>query len=89
VWDVPAEGATGDGEPGSWGGHCVPAVAYFSDETITCVTWGGLQNMTWKFWDAYCDEAYAVISPEWCSKNSCNPNGVNIKQLMADLSALK
>ena len=27
----------------------------------SCVTWGRKQQMTWKFFDKYCDEAYAII----------------------------
>ena len=26
-----------------------------------CVTWGRKQQMSWKFFDKYCDEAYAVF----------------------------
>lgn len=26
-----------------------------------CITWGEKQQMTWKFLDKYCDEAYAII----------------------------
>jgi hypothetical protein len=57
VWDV----ATGpDGQPGTWGGHCVYIVAYDS-EGLTCMTWGKRQRMTWAFFQNYCDQAFAVI----------------------------
>ena len=89
TWTVPTTGLTGDGAPGSWGGHCVPTVAYFADQSLTVVTWGALQQMTWEFWDAYCDEVYAIISPDWVAKNGANPQGFNLAQLQADLAALK
>jgi len=38
-WSVPPGGPTGDGKPGSWGGHAVPVVAYDA-RTLTVVTWG-------------------------------------------------
>ena len=57
VWDV----ATGpDGQPDTWGGHCVYVVAYDS-EGLTCITWGHRQRMTWAFLQTYCDQAFAVI----------------------------
>jgi hypothetical protein len=57
TWDVTA----GDeGLPGSWGNHCVFIKAYDKD-TLTCITWGGLQKMTWAFADMYKDEDYAVV----------------------------
>ena len=54
VWDY-----TGD-IAGSWGGHCV-FVNEYDNDGLTCVTWGKTQKMTWRFWDAYCDESYAII----------------------------
>ncbi|MGC2171598.1 MAG: hypothetical protein WA623_09450, partial [Candidatus Sulfotelmatobacter sp.] len=47
-WSVPSSGTSGDGAPGSWGGHAVPVVAYDS-RSLTVVTWGALQTMTWGF----------------------------------------
>lgn len=80
VWDV----TNGPGsEPGSWGGHAVPVVAY--DETgLYCVTWGSVLRMTWQFWSEYCDEAYAILSPDWLSQN-VDPNNVDIVTLRKDL----
>lgn len=65
IWDVPtSETNTAPYQPGSWGGHAVAVVEY--DETgLTCITWGALKKMTWAFWNAYCDEAYAILSSDW------------------------
>lgn len=84
VWTVPPGGAVGQGAPNSWGGHAVPVVAYDS-RGLTVVTWGALKQMTWTFWDTYCDEAYAVFSFDWISKNNQSPNGFDQAALAADL----
>ncbi len=87
-WSVPPGGPTGDGKPGSWGGHAVPVVAYDA-RGVTVVTWGALQAMTWSFWEAYCDEAYAIISPDYLNDKQESPAGFNMQQLQADLADLK
>jgi hypothetical protein len=83
VWDV----TTGpDAEPGSWGGHCVPVVAY-SAEGLDCITWGGRQRMTWRFFTTYCDESYCLLSPDWIAGQKA-PNGFDLAALRADLAAV-
>jgi hypothetical protein len=87
-WSVPPGGPIGDGKPGSWGGHAVPVVAYDA-RGVTVVTWGALQVMTWSFWEAYCDEAYAILSPDYLNDKQESPAGFNMQQLQADLADLK
>jgi len=87
-WSVPPGGPTGDGQPGSWGGHAVPVVAYDA-RTLTVVTWGALQAMTWTFWDAYCDEGYAIISNDYLNGQEQAPQGFSLQQLQADLADVK
>jgi hypothetical protein len=87
VWSVPPGGPRGDGEPGSWGGHCVPVVAY-GPRRLTCVTWGGLKQMTWGFFRTYCDEAFAVLSGDWLREDRTAPNGFDLDSLQKDLAAL-
>jgi len=86
-WSVPPGGPTGDGKPGSWGGHAVPVMAYDA-RGLTVVTWGALQTMTWSFWEAYCDEAYAILSSDYLTKEG-TPQGFSMQQLQADLADLK
>ncbi len=88
VWDVADPSLAGDGAPGSWGGHAVPVVAYNTDG-LTCVTWGTLQRMTWAFWNAYCDEAYGLISMDMLNGQGLTPEGLDLDQLRADLAAVK
>jgi hypothetical protein len=89
TWSVPPEGTKGRGAPGSWGGHAVVVVGY-NARRVTCVTWGRIQQMTWSFWDAYCDEAYAVLSQDWLGDDQkATDKGFDIQTLRADLAQLK
>lgn len=69
VWDV-ASGA--DGVPGSWGGHAV-AKGKFDRDGIEICTWGYIQRITWSGFRKYCDEPWAVLSPDWI-KSGQAPN---------------
>lgn len=83
VWDV-ARGP--DAEPGSWGGHYVPAIAYDAKHVVV-VTWGALKLMTWRFLAHYCDEAYAILSPDLLNAGK-SPDGFDLATLNHDLHAL-
>jgi hypothetical protein len=83
VWDW-THSLTGKAKPGSWGGHAVDVVAYDA-KGLTVVTWGRLQQMTWAFWDRYCDEAYCIISSDFLSGGKA-PNGLDLNGLKADLA---
>ena len=61
----------------------------YDSRGVTCVTWGALQSMTWSFWEAYCEEAYAILSPDYLTKKKQTPQGFNLQQLQADLQDLK
>ena len=87
-WSVPQGGTTGDGKPGSWGGHAVPVMAYDA-HGVTVVTWGALQVMTWTFWEAYCEESYAILSSDYLKNGKTTPEGFSLQQLQADLADLK
>ena len=76
-----------DAKPGSWGGHCVNLVDYTSDGP-TCVTWGQTMPMTWEFFDTYCDEAYAAISPDFVGDGGQTPSGFDLGQLQSDLAQI-
>lgn len=84
VWDVVNRPS---GAPGSWGGHCVPIVAA-DHETLTCITWGAFQKMTWKFWNRYFDEAYACLTPDWIAADGKSPSGVDLATLQSDLAQI-
>ena len=82
VWDV-VPGM----EVGSWGGHAVPIIGYNPVGPV-CVTWGAPKQMTWAFYAACCDEAYAVLGPEWTGVDAKAPNGFDLELLQSDLKEL-
>ena len=75
---------TGPAAPGSWGGHAVDVVRYGAG-TLTVVTWGRLQELTWRFLDRYCDEAYCILSADFLDGDKA-PNGFDLEALKADLA---
>lgn len=85
VWDVTPNGGA-DADPGSWGGHCV-FVPKYDENGFTCITWGAPKTMTLAFWNAYCDEAHTLLSPDWIAAKG-SPSGFDQAQLLADLRAI-
>ncbi|HEV7639879.1 MAG TPA: hypothetical protein VGO39_03295 [Gaiellaceae bacterium] len=83
VWEWTGS-LTGPARPGTWGGHAVDVVRY-DKNGLTVVTWGRLQEMTWSFWNRYCDEAYCIISDDFLQKGNA-PNGFDLAALEADLA---
>lgn len=68
------------------GGHYVPLVGRHSHH-VHCVTWGKIQPITMRFFEKYCDEAYAPLSEEMLSGGR-SLQGFDIEQLQKDLSLL-
>ena len=87
IWDIPAEGLNGDGAVGSWGGHCVCITGYDADG-LDLISWGQKLRMTWAFWQAYVEESYASVNPEWVVNPAAAPNGYNMTALTNDLNAV-
>lgn len=85
TWTKPRDLTTAQNRPGGWGGHCV-LITDYDAHGLTCVTWGRLQRMSWAFWHAYGDEAWAALSSEWIARGKTAPTGVNITALQADLN---
>ena len=89
-WDVVGGGnMTGNAAPGSWGGHCVAIDAYDDDSGLTCRTWSMEKKMTWAFWDAYCDEAFALLGQDWIEADGRSPDEIDISQLMDDMNTFR
>src|SRR6478672_3443640 len=85
VWDWTGT-LSGEAKPGSWGGHAVDVVRYDA-EGLTVVTWGRLQELTWAFWDHYCDEAYCIIASDFL-RSGVAPNGFDLATLQSDLALI-
>ena len=84
VWD------TGHGRryvEGSWGLHSVPVVGYDANQ-VYVVTWGAIQPMTWRGFLSYCDEAYALITPDWLARQGTTPSGFDLETLRASLDVV-
>jgi hypothetical protein len=85
-WVVPPKGAVGDAAPNQQNGHCIPAVAY-DQRNLYVVTWGQLKSMSWQFYAAYAEEAFAVLSRDWINKQLGGkaPSGFDLATLQKDL----
>lgn len=69
------------------GGHCVTACGY--DATyMYVVSWGRVVPVTWDWLDAYCDEAWAVVSAMWAGAGGKDPEGVDLQGLGREFAAL-
>lgn len=94
VWDIPAgQALTGQWEPGSWGGHCVPLLGYGVHGNYADATWGRIQYMTPRFLSTFGSsanygEGYVVYCPAWLGPNGVTPSGFDKSQLDADIKAL-
>jgi hypothetical protein len=87
-WVVPSGGATGNAAPNPMNGHCVPAIGY-DNQNLWIVTWGALKSMSWEFYNAYVDEAYALLSADWINPaTEVSPPGLDLAALQADLADL-
>jgi hypothetical protein len=86
-WVVPPGGPVGDAAPNPNNGHCIPAVGYDADQ-LWIVTWGEVKSMSWDFYNAYADEAFAVVSQDFVGKSGRSPAGFDLKALEADLARL-
>lgn len=87
VWTVALGGDQGDPTAGSWGGHDVCIVAYNATGPI-CITWGTFKQMTWDWFDAYCSQAFAMISEQdWINATTGTaPSGFDVAALQSDLA---
>lgn len=85
-WVVPPSGPVGNAAPNPNNGHCIPAVAY-DQRNVYIVTWGQLKSMSWQFYAAYAEEAFAVIGHDWFSiqMGGKAPNGFDLATLEQDL----
>lgn len=87
LWDVVGNPSVDlRSRPYSWGGHAIGVVSYNAVGPI-CITWGKPQQMTWKFWQTYVDESYAVLLDE-LFQNQVSPSGYDLKTLLADISGI-
>jgi len=77
----------GPAAPNQNNGHCIPAVAYDATN-LYVVTWGAVKSMSWEFYDAYADESFAVVSPDFVGLAGQDPLGFSLAQMLSDLKEL-
>jgi hypothetical protein len=82
-WTLPSSGMAPPANPAN--GHCVAAVGY-DTQNLYVVTWGGIKAMSWGFYQAYADEAFAIASEDWMTSGGATPTGLNLAQLEEDLA---
>jgi hypothetical protein len=58
------------------------------NQGYTVISWGQVYRVTWKFHDAYCDESFAIISPDWLNAKGRTPQRFDLAALRVDLSNL-
>lgn len=88
-WDIsPAGTQQGAGVKGSMGPHCIIAVGYDPD-WIYVVTWGRLVRMSWAFWLAYGDEAYALLSADFSNTPGITPADIPWNDLVHEWDTLR
>jgi hypothetical protein len=76
LWDMPA------GEQIE-GGHCVFVPGYLLNGNYIVITWGEIVYMTPDFWDAYNEEAHAILAAAWLKAGKC-PAGLDVATLLAE-----
>lgn len=69
------------------GGHYVPIVGHPSKNLLRVVTWGKTQLMSKAFFLKYCDEAWAILSPEFLLNNK-SPEGFDLNILNSILASI-
>jgi hypothetical protein len=87
VWDVEPRHSAIDG------GHAVVLTGY-DDDGATLISWGARYRMTWAFFRAYVDEAYAIVDDGWIRSPHARehrlalPGGVSMEALTAAMKGL-
>lgn len=84
-WDMPAS-LSGDGAPGSWGGHCTYKPDYLLNGDFTHITWGGEMPVAQNFDMVFTDEEYVILSTDFVNDKSLSPSNFNWDKMTEDLS---
>ncbi len=83
IWRV-ALGSGSAARAGSWGGHAI-FIGGYDEHGLWCITWGGKKRMSWDWFFAYCEEAYAILSTDWVDGTGPAPSGLDVSALAQDL----
>jgi hypothetical protein len=83
VWDVDLAAGSA-AYPGSWGGHAIVLLDY-NEQGPVYGTWGAQKQATWAWHEAYCDEQWALISPDQLTADGDTAEGFDSAALTRDL----
>lgn len=87
-WKIPEGGDTaGDWARSGWGGHAVAVIGYTAN-SFTCISWGKKIVMDENFYEAYNDEAWAILSKNDWLKNDKSPGDLSYVELSQHLNQL-
>lgn len=75
------------GPPNPNNGHCITYTSYDGVGPLP-VTWGDEEPASWSWHDAYCEEAYAILSLDWFTTDGLTIEEFNLAQLQYDLAHL-
>lgn len=72
------------------GGHAV-VLAGYNDATqmFKLISWGAVYEMTYAFFQEFCDEAYAIADADWIKATGTSPGGLSITDLETQMQAIK
>jgi hypothetical protein len=85
------------GQPWTWtpgeaveGGHaiCLQRRLGAGSAPLEYVTWGALQPATADFQAHAAEEAWAVVTEDWLQANGTSVDGLNLRQLLADMAGV-
>ena len=82
VWAAPRQ------RVGIAGGHAVFVHGYDADG-LWLNTWAERKRMEWGFLDAFCDEAYGLLSRDWLEVNGASPMREDLLAMAAELRAAR
>ena len=82
TWDVSTAG------DGIAGGHCITAVGY-TEAGPLIVSWGQVFTMTWAGWDAFVEEAHALLSRDAIAASGKDTEGVDWTALEGFMAAIR
>lgn len=77
-----------DAQPRSWGGHTLIYTGY-DERGVKTVTWGARGFASWGFHQAYCEDVWALVSPDWMTAAGVSPSGLDIDTLTRDIESLR
>ena len=83
VWDLDPSG-----DQTAIGGHAIYGAGYDAD-ALKIISWGAVYGMTWRFWQQFVDECYAIADPTWIAATGKTPLGMALADLEAQMQALR